>query len=134
MLRRGADGPWLPIAKPRLILSANGNPTLSTLSALLTELERTLAPGYRLVRELGGGGMSSVFLAVEVALDREVVIKVLPPETAAAVSVDRFRREMPLVARLQHPHIVPVLSSGAVGDLLFYVMPYIKGESLRARI
>ncbi len=101
---------------------------------LANDLDRTLGPHYRIVRELSGGGMSQVFLAVEVALDREVVIKVLPPNLAVGVSTDRFRREMQTVARLQHPHIVPVLSSGMAGDLLYYIMPYIKGESLRARL
>ena len=78
--------------------------------------------------------MSRVFLATELALDRQVVIKVLPTELAVGVSTDRFRREMQLVARLQHPHIVPVLHTGSIGDVLFYVMPFIRGESLRARI
>ncbi|MEQ1691934.1 MAG: serine/threonine-protein kinase, partial [Gemmatimonas sp.] len=104
------------------------------MSDLANDLQRTLDPHYRIVRELGGGGMSQVFLAVEVALDREVVIKVLPPNLAVGVSTDRFRREMQMVAKLQHPHIVPVLSSGIADGLLYYIMPFIKGESLRARL
>ncbi len=100
----------------------------------LPELESALQPTYRVLRELGGGGMSRGFLAEEGARGREVVIKVLPPEMAAGVSTDRFRREMQLVARLQHPHIVPVLSTGSAGGILYYVMPFIKGESLRARL
>lgn len=107
-------------------------------SVLMTDLQVdltvSLAAQYRIERELGGGGMSRVFLATELALDRQVVIKVLPSELAVGVSTDRFRREMQLVARLQHPHIVPVLHTGAVNDILFYVMPFIRGESLRARI
>src|SRR5213082_1412299 len=78
--------------------------------------------------------MSRVFLAEEVRLGRSVVVKVLPPEMAAGVSAERFEREIQLAAKLQHPHIVPVLTAGAQGDLLYYVMPHIAGESLRARI
>src|SRR2546430_2548919 len=78
--------------------------------------------------------MSRVFLAEEVRLGRRVVVKVLPPELAAGVSAERFEREIQLAAKLQHPHIVPLLTAGAQGDLLYYVMPHIAGESLRARI
>jgi serine/threonine protein kinase/tetratricopeptide (TPR) repeat protein len=87
-----------------------------------------------LERELGGGGMSRVFVARETALGRKVVIKVFPPELAAALSVDRFRREIQLAASLQHPHIVPLLSAGQADDLLYYSMPLVEGESLRARL
>ena len=85
-------------------------------------------------RELGGGGMSRVFLAEETSLGRKVVIKVLPADLAAGLNADRFRREIQLAARLQHPHIVPLLSAGAKGGLLYYTMPFISGENLRARI
>src|SRR5207245_1239257 len=78
--------------------------------------------------------MSHVFLAVEVRLGRQVVVKVLPPALAAGVSADRFEREIQLAAKLQHPHIVPLLTAGSAGDLLYYVMPHIEGESLRARL
>jgi tetratricopeptide (TPR) repeat protein len=78
--------------------------------------------------------MSRVFLAEETRLARQVVIKVLPPETSAGVNVERFEREIQLAARLQHPHIVPLLTAGASGDLLYYVMPYITGESLRVKL
>jgi hypothetical protein len=78
--------------------------------------------------------MSRVFLAEEVRLGRKVVIKVLPPEMAAGVNVERFEREIQLAANLQHPHVVPLLTTGASGDLLYYVMPFIKGESLRAKL
>jgi tetratricopeptide (TPR) repeat protein len=78
--------------------------------------------------------MSRVFLAEETRLARQVVIKVLPPETSAGVNVDRFEREIQLAARLQHPHIVPLLTAGSSGDLLYYVMPYISGESLRVKL
>jgi tetratricopeptide (TPR) repeat protein/tRNA A-37 threonylcarbamoyl transferase component Bud32 len=104
------------------------------LSELRDRLVTALGRTYRLERELGGGGMSRVFLAEEVDLGRLVVVKVLPPEMAAGVNQDRFRREIQLAARLQHPHIVPVLSAGSSGDLLWYVMPFVEGESLRARL
>jgi tetratricopeptide (TPR) repeat protein len=97
-------------------------------------LEAALGSAYRIESELGGGGMSRVFLAVEVALLRQVVVKVLPPEMAAGVNEDRFRREIQLAAGLQHPHIVPLLSAGASDDLLWYTMPFIEGESLRKKL
>jgi eukaryotic-like serine/threonine-protein kinase len=78
--------------------------------------------------------MSRVWLAEETRLGRQVVIKVLPPEMGAAVNTERFEREIKLAARLQHPHIVPLLTAGASGDLLYYIMPYIAGESLRVRL
>ncbi|WP_411281542.1 protein kinase domain-containing protein [Gemmatimonas sp.] len=77
-----------------------------------TTLASVLGPAYRLERELGGGGMSRVFLAEETALGRRVVIKVLPPDTVASVNADRFRREIQLAAQLQHPAIVPLLTAG----------------------
>src|SRR6476660_5444088 len=78
--------------------------------------------------------MSRVFVAEETGLGRPVVIKVLPPDLAASLSLDRFRREIHLAASLQHPHIVPLLSAGQAGELLYYTMPLVEGESLRARL
>jgi serine/threonine-protein kinase len=78
--------------------------------------------------------MSRVFVATDVALSRKVVVKVLPPDLAAGVNRDRFRREIQLAAQLQHPHIVPLLSAGEHDELLYYTMPFIEGESLRARL
>jgi serine/threonine-protein kinase len=105
---------------------------------LQEQLQSALGNAYRLERELGGGGMSRVFVATETALNRKVVIKFLSPELAAGVSADRFRREIQLAARLHHPHIVPLLAAGEVkvgGDtLLYYTMPLVDGESLRARL
>ena len=103
-------------------------------NALRDELERSLGAAYVIERELGGGGMSRVFLATETALGREVVVKLLPPEMAAAVSMERFKREILLAARLQHPHIVPVLTAGDANGLPYFTMPFIAGESLRARL
>ena len=101
---------------------------------LRSQLESSLGTAYQLDRELGGGGMSRVFVAREVALGRNVVVKVMSPELAAGVNVDRFNREIQLAAKLQHPHIVPVLSAGASGDLPFYTMPFVDGETLRDRL
>jgi eukaryotic-like serine/threonine-protein kinase len=97
-------------------------------------LQESLGANYQLDRELTGGGMSRVFVATDRLLGRKVVVKVLPPELAAGVNRDRFRREIQVAAQLQHPHIVPLLSAGEQGDLLWYIMPYIEGESLRAAL
>jgi tetratricopeptide (TPR) repeat protein len=105
-----------------------------TIVELVSRLQAVVGDTYRIVRELGGGGMSRVFLAEETRLSRQVVIKVLPPEMGAGVNVERFEREIQLAARLQHPHIVPLLTAGASGDLLYYIMPFIAGESLRVRL
>ncbi|HEX6316682.1 MAG TPA: serine/threonine-protein kinase [Gemmatimonadaceae bacterium] len=95
------------------------------------ELRAALGDNYVLERELTGSGMSRVFVAKETSLDRLVVVKVLPPDLAAGVNRDRFRREIQLAAQLQHPHIVPLHAAGSSGDLLYFTMPYIEGESLR---
>ena len=101
---------------------------------LREQLQATLGDAYLLEHELGGGGMSRVFVAHETSLGRQVVVKVMLPELAAGVSVDRFRREIQLAARLQHPHIVPLLSAGESNGLPFFTMPFVVGESLRARV
>lgn len=98
------------------------------------QLQKTLGDSYRVERELGGGGMSRVFLALETALGRAVVVKVLHPEMAADVSIERFRREIRVCAQLQHPHIVPVLAAGETGSLPYYTMPYVEGRSLREEL
>jgi tRNA A-37 threonylcarbamoyl transferase component Bud32 len=97
-------------------------------------LQAALGTNYQLDRELPGGGMSRVFVAVDRVLGRKVVVKVLPPELAAGVNRERFRREIQVAAQLQHPHVVPLLSAGEEGDLLWYTMPFIEGESLRAAL
>ena len=101
---------------------------------LRNSLAAALGSNYTLEDELVGGGMSRVFTARELALGRKVAVKVLPPELGASLSIERFNREIVLSASLQHPHIVPVLSAGVAGDLPFYVMPFVEGESLRARL
>ena len=103
-------------------------------STLQDRVQRALGSAIRIDRELGGGGMSHVFLATDLSLDRQVVVKVLSPEMSAGVSADRFRREIQLVAKLQHPHVVPILSAGDAEGALYYVMPFISGEPLRARL
>ncbi len=102
--------------------------------ALQQELQEALAAEYDIERELPRGGMSRVFVATERALRRHVVIKVLSPELAASLSAERFRREIAWAARLQHPLIVPLLSSGLAGTHLYYTMPLVDGESLRTRM
>ncbi len=97
-------------------------------------LEPALADQYTFERELGGGGMSRTYLAREIALNRLVVIKVLSPELLAGISVERFRREVLLAAQLQHPHVVPVLSTGDVDGIPWFSMPYVDGNSLRHRM
>ena len=97
-------------------------------------LQNVLGPSFTIERELSGGGMSRVFVAFDANLGRRVVVKVLPPELAASVSVDRFKREILLAATLQHPHIVGVLSAGEVDGMPFFTMPFVEGESLRARL
>jgi hypothetical protein len=101
---------------------------------LRTQLQGALGTGYTLDRELGGGGMSRVFLATDVRLGRQVVIKVLSPDLVSSVSAERFEREIRLAARLQHPHIVPLLSAGDVSGIPFYTMPFVEGASLRERL
>jgi eukaryotic-like serine/threonine-protein kinase len=101
---------------------------------LQERLQATLGTAYTLERELGGGGMSRVFVATETTLGRTVVVKVLPPELAHAVSVERFRREIALAAKLQHPHIVQLLAAGQTDGLPYYTMPFVEGESLRDRL
>ena len=101
---------------------------------LRDQLQATLSGSYTLERELGGGGMSRVFVATEAALGREIVIKVLPAETGNTVSVERFKREIAVVAKLQHPHIVPILTAGESQGLPYYTMPFVKGDSLRSRL
>ena len=102
--------------------------------ALRDQLQDSLGTSYTITRELGGGGMSRVFVAREEALRRNVVVKVLPPELLAGVNAERFDREIELAAGLQHPHIVPVLTAGQMNGVPYYTMPFVDGESLRARL
>ncbi len=101
---------------------------------LTQRLQASLGDAYTIERELGGGGMSRVFLAEETRFKRRVVIKVLSPELAAGLSAERFEREIGLAAGLQHAHIVPVIAAGEVGGLPWYSMPFVDGSSLRERL
>ena len=101
---------------------------------LREQLQQTLGSAYTLEHEIGGGGMSTVFVARGTTNDRMIVIKVLPPEVAAAVSLYRFEQEIDVASRLDHPNIVPVLSAGATEGLPYYTMPLVEGQSLQARI
>jgi len=98
------------------------------------QLREALADSYRLERELGRGGMATVYLAHDLKHKRDVAVKVLDLEVGATLGPERFQREIQLAAGLVHPHIVPVFDSGDVIGRLWYVMPYIRGESLRARL
>ena len=100
----------------------------------LTRLTAALADRYRVERELGQGGMATVYLAHDIKHDRDVAIKVLHPDLGAALGGERFLSEIRTTARLQHPHILPLLDSGDAEGLLYYVMPLVTGETLRARL
>jgi serine/threonine-protein kinase len=103
---------------------------MSELSRLTTALEQR----YRIERELGAGGMATVFLATDLKHDREVALKVLRPELGAVLGVERFLAEIKITARLDHPHILTLIDSGAEAGFLYYVLPFVRGESLRDKL
>src|SRR5512141_3259355 len=103
-------------------------------TAPIQRLRDALSQSYTIDRELGRGGMATVYLAQDVKHDRVVALKVLHPDLAASLGPDRFLREIHLAARLNHPHILPLFDSGNADGLLYYVMPYVEGESLRERL
>ena len=98
------------------------------------QLPEMLAGRYRVQREIGAGGMATVYLARDVKHDRDVALKVLRADLSAAIGTDRFLAEVQIAARLDHPHILTLIDSGSADGTLFYVMPYVRGESLRARL
>src|SRR5687767_12117636 len=98
------------------------------------QLKSSLSHAYDIERELGGGGMSRVFVATDRLLGRKIVIKLLSPELIESVNRARFRREIQVAAQLQHPHIVTLFSAGEDGELVYYTMPFIEGESLKSAI
>src|SRR6187551_1746960 len=100
----------------------------------MDRLAAALADRYRIERELGAGGMATVYLARDLRHDRDVAIKVLKPELAAVLGAERFVVEIKTTASLQHPHILPLFDSGTVDGFLYYVMPFIDGETLRAKL
>src|SRR5690242_3636198 len=97
-------------------------------------LATALADRYRIERELGAGGMATVYLAFDLKHDRPVALKVLKPELAAVLGAERFVVEIKTTASLQHPHILPLFDSGTADGFLYYVMPYIEGETLRDKL
>jgi serine/threonine-protein kinase len=101
---------------------------------LVARLQTALADRYRLEGEIGAGGMATVYLAHDLRHDRRVAVKVLRPELAAVIGAERFLAEIKLTANLQHPHILPLFDSGEAESFLFYVMPFVEGETLRARL
>ena len=104
------------------------------MPGLFERLGEALASRYKIERELGQGGMAKVFLAHDLKYERAVAVKVLRPDVAADVGAARFLREIQIAARLHHPHILPLYDSDQADGLLYYVMPYIEGESLRQRL
>src|SRR5574338_1347919 len=104
------------------------------VSTLATRLQAALGPSFAIERELGGGGMSHVFLVADAALSRRIVIKILPPNPNAKVDAERFRREIQIAASLQHPCIVPVLTTGFMDDVPYYTMPFVAGGSLGTKV
>ena len=108
--------------------------SLTSMPVATDRLAEALSGRYVIDREIGAGGMALVYLAEDLKHRRSVAIKVLKPELAATIGSDRFLREIEIAARLSHPHILPLFDSGAAGDLLYYVMPFVPGESLRARL
>ena len=101
------------------------------MTSVQGRLQGSLAERYTIEHEVGRGGMATVFLAQDLRHGRPVALKVLHPELAMSLGSERFLREIQIAARLQHPHIVPLYDSGQAGELLYYVMPFIEGESLR---
>ena len=97
-------------------------------------LATALADRYRIERELGAGGMATVYLAEDVKHQRKVALKVLKPELAAVLGAERFLAEIKVTANLQHPNLLPLFDSGEADGFLYYVMPYVEGETLRARL
>src|SRR5215831_18482638 len=97
-------------------------------------LGAALGGRYRIERELGQGGMATVFLARDLKHDRDVAIKVMHPEIAQSLGTERFLREIAMTANLRHPHILPLYDSGRTDDSVYYVMPFVSGGSLRERL
>ena len=104
------------------------------MSDTLARLERALADRYDVEREIGAGGMAVVYLARDLKHDRQVALKVLRPEVASSIGPDRFLREIQIAAKLSHPHILPLYDSGEADGFLYFVMPYVQGESLEERL
>src|SRR3954471_12430094 len=109
-------------------------PNKARVDDLIEHLRKSFADSYRVDEELRGGGMSRLFMATDLALSRRVVIKILPPELTSDMMAARFKRESEVTAHLQHPNILPIITAGVKDGLMYYVMPFIAGESLRERL
>jgi serine/threonine-protein kinase len=111
------------------------HPILSArVDNLIDILRGSFADSYRVENEMRGGGMSRLFMATDLALNRRVVIKILPPDLTSDMMIARFRRESEVTAHLQHPNILPIITAGAREGLMYYIMPFIAGEALRDRL
>ena len=104
------------------------------MAVVPSSLADALHDRYTVVRELGHGGMATVYLARDVKHDRDVALKVLRPELAGMLGIDRFLREIRISAQLDHPHILTLIDSGTADGFLYYVLPFVRGESLRDKL
>src|SRR2546422_405454 len=120
------DGAALRLSRP--------SPPSCRLPDLLARLQSALADRYAIERELGRGGMATVYLARDVKHDREVALKVLRPDLAAVLGAERFLQEIRISAKFDHPHILTLIDSGADDSLVWYILPLVRGESLRAKL
>src|SRR5688572_5490723 len=127
----GAGGTWLSAGADRLPHRGESG---AAMSSPMERLTTALADRYRIERELGQGGMATVYLAHDLRHDRQVALKVLKPELAAVLGAERFVQEITTTAALQHPHILPLFDSGNADGFLYYVMPYVQGETLRSKL
>ena len=119
---------------PNKLDGADSRPHIDRVTTIQEQLAAAIADRYRVERQVGAGGMATVFLAHDLKHERDVAIKVLHPDLGAALGAERFLAEIKMTAKLQHPHILPLLDSGSADGLLYYVMPYVRGETLRARL
>src|SRR5262245_29996363 len=118
----------------RITLGLSTDVAAGSMSSLLDELSSALPERYRVDRQIGQGGMATVFVAEDTRYGRKVAVKLLNPDLASALGAERFEREIQVLGKLNHPHILPVLDSGESNGLLYYVMPFVEGQSLRDRL
>ncbi len=121
-------------ARVRFVRPVRHRPSCKTMTKITSRLSTALADRYKIERRLGEGGMATVYLAEDLKHKRKVAVKVLRPELAAVLGAERFVQEITTTANLQHPHILPLHDSGDADGFLYYVMPYIEGETLRDKL
>src|SRR5207249_8639719 len=114
--------------------SVSRHDSFPSMERVLEDLSAALGERYTIDRVLGRGGMATVYVAEDLRHSRQVAIKVLRPDVAAAIGAERFLREITIAARLTHPHVLPLIDSGQAAGSLYYVMPYVRGETLRQRL